>query len=64
MKRSSTNYSILNISDQKDINILKIQSSQKENEGLFPFFLRINNSKPHFFYVKVDSTLFYWNIIM
>lgn len=51
------NYSDLNISDPNDINILKINSFKKVNEGLFPLFLKINDSKPHFFYVKEDSTL-------
>ena len=47
----------LDLSNPNDINKLKIHASQKINEGFFPLFLRINNEKPHFFFVKENSTL-------
>ena len=47
----------LDISDPDDITKLKIHASQKVSEGFFPLFLKINREKPHFFFVKENSTL-------
>lgn len=61
------NYYDLNLKDPKDINLLKLNASQKISEGFFPLFLRVGEEKPNFFFVKRDSScrilLDYYNLI-
>jgi hypothetical protein len=61
------NFNDLNLKDPKDLNLLKLHASQKISEGFFPLFLKVGAEKPHFFYVKSDSScrilLDYYNLI-
>ena len=63
----SFDYYDLNLKDPKDRDILKLHASQKISEGYFPLFLKVGEEKPHFFYVKGDSScrilLDYYNLI-
>ena len=50
-------FSDLNLNDPKDIEKFKIETQKKFVEGYFPIFLKLNNDKPKFFYLKFYSTL-------
>ena len=51
------NYSRLNLNDKNEIEFFRSYSDQKIREGYFPLFLKVNNGKQYFFFVKQDSTL-------
>ena len=53
----TNSFSDLNLDDPKDREKFKIEIHKKFDEGYFPIFLKLNNDKPKFFYLKFYSTL-------
>ena len=51
-------YDVLGVSSANlDLEFLKEEVAKKRDEGYFPLFLRIDNDKHKFFFIKNDSTL-------
>ena len=50
-------YSNLNLKDPKGFTEFNDDFAKKVKEGYFGIFLYVNNLKPSFYYVKIDSTI-------
>ena len=51
-------YDVLSVSlTNINATLLKEEVAKKRDEGYFPLFLKIDNNKPKFFFIKFDSTL-------